>query len=142
MTTAITEDNLKSFSAAAASSGAVGLFHVIGVTPEAPDIETCFRNGKPKDTVVITPEMIVSAESRLIQGTCSVPDLITLGCPHYSVEEFKTLEKYLDSRKIKSGIEFWVFTSRKTRCKNFYGWMRVTISEKELGFYMCHVGLR
>jgi predicted aconitase len=132
MTTAITEDNLKSFSAAAASSGAVGLFHVIGVTPEAPDIETCFRNGKPKDTVVITPEMIVSAESRLIQGTCSVPDLITLGCPHYSVEEFKTLEKYLDSRKIKSGI----------RCKNFYGWMRVTISEKELGFYMCHVGLR
>ncbi|MDH3724060.1 MAG: aconitase X, partial [Desulfobacteraceae bacterium] len=33
---------------------------------------------------------------------------------HYSVEEFKTLEEYLDSRKIKSGIEFWVFTSRKT----------------------------
>lgn len=27
-------DNLKSFSAAAASSGAVGLFHIIGVTPE------------------------------------------------------------------------------------------------------------
>jgi len=110
----VTVDNLKSFSAAAASSGAVGLFHVIGVTPEAPDIETCFRSGKPKDTVVITPAMIVSAESRLIQGTCSVPDLITLGCPHYSVEEFKTLEEYLDSRKIKSGIEFWVFTSRKT----------------------------
>jgi predicted aconitase len=110
----VTEDNLKSFSAAAASSGAVGLFHVIGVTPEAPDIKTCFRNGKPKDTVVITREMIVSAESRLNQGTCSVPDLITLGCPHYSVEEFKILEEYLDSRKIKSGIEFWVFTSRKT----------------------------
>ena len=110
----VTEDNLKSFSAAAASSGAVGLFHVIGFTPEAPDIKTCFRNGKPKDTVVITREMIVSAESRLNQGTCSVPDLITLGCPHYSVEEFKILEEYLDSRKIKSGIEFWVFTSRKT----------------------------
>jgi predicted aconitase len=110
----VTEDNLKSFSAAAASSGAVGLFHMIGVTPEAPDIKTCFRNGKPQDTVVITREMIDSAETRLIQGACPMPDLITLGCPHYSVEEFIRLEKYLDSRKIKSGIEFWAFTSRKT----------------------------
>ena len=33
---------------------------------------------------------------------------------HYSVEEFISLEKYLGSRKIKGGIEFWVFTSRKT----------------------------
>jgi predicted aconitase len=110
----VTEDNLKSFSAAAASSGAVGLFHIIGVTPEAPDIKTCFRNGKPKDSVMITREMIDSAEARLIQGSCPMPDLITLGCPHYSVEEFITLEKYLGSRKIKGGIEFWVFTSRKT----------------------------
>ena len=110
----VTGDNLKSFSAAAASSGAVGLFHIIGVTPEAPDIKTCFRNGKPKDTVVITREMIDSAETRLIQGACPMPDLITLGCPHYSVEEFIRLEKYLNSRKIKGGIEFWVFTSRKT----------------------------
>jgi predicted aconitase len=107
-------DNLKSFSAAAASSGAVGLFHLIGVTPEAPDIKTCFQNGEPRKTVEITREMLDSAESRLNQDTCAMPDLITLGCPHYSVAEFKTLEKYLDARKIKSGIEFWVFTSRKT----------------------------
>ena len=110
----ITMNNLKSFSAAAASSGAVGLFHIIGVTPEAPDIKTCFGAKKPKDTIVITREMIESAESRLNQGSCSRPDLITLGCPHYSVEEFMALERYLDSRKITDGIEFWVFTSRKT----------------------------
>ena len=34
------EDALKAFGAAAASSGAVGLFHVAGVTPEAPDLAT------------------------------------------------------------------------------------------------------
>ena len=34
------EDALKAFGAAAASSGAVGLFHIAGVTPEAPDVET------------------------------------------------------------------------------------------------------
>ena len=110
----VSTDNLKAFSAAAASSGAVGLYHMIGVTPEAPDIKTCFRNGVPQDTVAITREMIDATESKLNQGTCSVPDLITLGCPHYSVDEFKSIEKYLNDRKIKCGIEFWVFTSRQT----------------------------
>lgn len=110
----VSMDNLKSFSAAAASSGAVGMFHILGVTPEAPDIKTCFRHGKPKDTLVITRDMIDAAESRLNQGTGSIPDLISLGCPHYSVEEFQHLEKFLGSRKIKSAIELWVFTNRKT----------------------------
>jgi predicted aconitase len=110
----VSMDHLKSFSAAAASSGAVGLFHILGVTPEAPEIRTCFKNGKPKHTAVITPAMIDAAASRLNQGNCPFPDLITLGCPHYSVDEFKTLEKLLGARKIKDGIEFWVFTSRKT----------------------------
>ena len=107
-------DSLKAFSAAAASSGAVGLFHIIGVTPEAPDMKTCFGSREPQSKTIITPAMIDSAFSRLNQGKCNVPDLITLGCPHYSVEEFKTLEQLFGSRKIKPGIEFWVFTSRHT----------------------------
>jgi hypothetical protein len=78
----VSVDNLKAFSAAAASSGAVGLYHMIGVTPEAPDIDTCFPDGKPRDALAITPGMIDSAEARLNQGDCTMPDLITLGCPH------------------------------------------------------------
>jgi len=110
----VSMDSLKSFSAAAASSGAVGLFHMIGITPEAPDLKTCFPDGTPKEPIVVTGEMLASAESRLNQGACSMPDLIALGCPHYSVDEFKNLAKYLAGREIKSGIEFWIFTSRQT----------------------------
>ena len=36
---AMSEDDLKALGAAAASSGAVALFHVVGFTPEAPDLE-------------------------------------------------------------------------------------------------------
>ena len=107
-------DSLKAFSAAAASSGAVGLFHILGVTPEAPDVKTCFGNQVSHPTRVITPDMIESAVSRLNQGDCRIPDLITLGCPHYSVEEFKKLDRLLNSREIMPGIEFWVFTSRNS----------------------------
>ena len=34
----VTEDQLKAFGAAAASSGSVALFHMVGITPEAPSI--------------------------------------------------------------------------------------------------------
>jgi hypothetical protein len=37
---AMSEDDLKALGAATASSGAVALFHVVGRTPEAPDLET------------------------------------------------------------------------------------------------------
>src|SRR5262249_24175902 len=38
------EDQLKAFSAAAASSGGVALFHMVGIPPEAPTIEAAFRD--------------------------------------------------------------------------------------------------
>src|SRR3954452_12389822 len=37
------EDQLKAFAAAAASSGRVALFHMVGVTPEAPTLEAAFE---------------------------------------------------------------------------------------------------
>jgi len=107
-------DQLKSFSAAAASSGAVGLFHVIGVTPEAKDIATCFQGENPEKVVIITPEMIRDAENRLTQSSTLNPDLIILGCPHYSINEFKNLSRMLGHRKVDKSLCFWIFTSRKT----------------------------
>jgi len=115
--TTISVDNLKAFSAATASAGAVGIFHILGITPEAPDIQSCFKNGRPTETLFITKDMIDDALSRLNQDGAQQPDLITLGCPHYSEQEFKTLAEALNRRKIKDGIEFWVFTSRNVRTK-------------------------
>jgi predicted aconitase len=110
----VDQDHLKAFSAAAASSGAVGLFHIVGVTPEAPDLGTCMAKTKPDVDIIITPAMVESALDRINQGTCAAPDLITLGCPHYSLHEFIILEQLLNARRISTAIEFWVFTSRHT----------------------------
>lgn len=110
----ISMDQLKSFGAAAASSGAVGLFHVLGVTPEALDISTCFAGKTPEKKVVITLDMIKDAEKRLTQATNLDPDLIILGCPHYSVNEFKHIFNLMENRKVNKSICFWIFTSRKT----------------------------
>ena len=110
----ISIDQLKSFGAAAASSGAVGLFHIIGVTPEALDISACFGGKKSEKTVVITAEMIKDAEKRLTQSSSLKPDLIILGCPHYSINELKSISRMMGNRKVSTTVNFWVFTSRNT----------------------------
>src|SRR5690606_4465743 len=51
---ATTEDQLKALGAAAASSGAVALFHAIGVTPEAQTFEDAFHGGQPEQTIDVT----------------------------------------------------------------------------------------
>ena len=45
-----TEDQLKALGAAAASSGTVALFHIVGVTPEAPRATRPFRVKQPPQT--------------------------------------------------------------------------------------------
>lgn len=105
-------DNLKIFSAAAASSGAVGLFHILGVTPEAKTLAMCFAQ-EPAERVILTPEMLREVEGRLSDQGAAQPDLITLGCPHFSEAEFALLARQLGQRQIHPSITFWVFTSRQ-----------------------------
>ena len=44
----LSEDQLKALSAAASSSGAVALLHLVGVTPEAPTLEAALQCRAPK----------------------------------------------------------------------------------------------
>ena len=57
------EDALKAFGAAAASSGAVGLFHIAGVTPEAPTLQAALGGHEPATTIKVTPDMVRTAQA-------------------------------------------------------------------------------
>ena len=112
-------DSLKGFCAAAASSGAVGLFHMVGVTPEAQTLEMCFRGSKPENIYDITPESIAETEQRLWTVKNDAVDLIIAGCPHYSPAEFMQLVQLIRGRKVHFSVIFWVFTSRSV-----YAWIK------------------
>src|SRR6185436_18078210 len=59
------EDHLKAFSAAAASSGRVALFHMVGVTPEAPTLDAAFQGREPGQTIEITTTNLRDARGEL-----------------------------------------------------------------------------
>ena len=95
------EDALKAFGAAAASSGSVGLFHIAGVTPEAPDLLTVLGGSEPDEIVRVTPAMVADARRRL--STAERPDridVVAIGSPHLSLDEFAALERLLAGRQL------------------------------------------
>jgi predicted aconitase len=109
----ISEDDLKALGAAAASSGAVGLFHVDGVTPEAPDLKTACGGRAPELLLRLTAEDLREAALSL----SSVADgaslgAVSLGTPHFSIDQFARLMPLIDGARPL--VDIFVNCSRGT----------------------------
>ncbi len=109
----VTMDNLKGLGAAAASSEATALFHVVGITPEAPTLKACLKDDTAIETVTVTPDMLKKTEALLCTVENDRLDWVGLGCPHFSRDEFKELAACIKDRKVHSDIATTIFTSRK-----------------------------
>ncbi|MBZ9881441.1 aconitase X catalytic domain-containing protein [Mesorhizobium sp. CA10] len=95
------EDALKAFGAAAASSGAVGLFHIAGVTPEAPDAEAILAGPEPETVIRVTPAMVATARAGLsTTAATKTIDAVAIGSPHLSHAEFDYLERLIAGRRL------------------------------------------
>ncbi len=111
----ITQEELKALSAASAASGPVGLFHVVGTTPEAPDLRTATGGREVKETVTVTDALLEETFRGLSEGGGTaedVPvDLVVLGCPHLSFGEFCRAMDLLGERRVSGGLRAWFQTS-------------------------------
>ncbi|MCW3135764.1 MAG: aconitase X catalytic domain-containing protein [Canidatus Methanoxibalbensis ujae] len=96
---------LKQLSAGIGATGAVGMFHVKGITPEAE---------LNKDI-----EEVIDIESSDIMcyDACCEPDVIAIGCPHCGISELKQLYEMLrreqaHAHRDRVRCDFFVFTAR------------------------------
>ena len=106
------EDQLKAFAAAAASSGRVALFHMVGITPEAPTLGAAFQGRAPQQTFEITAADLRAARSELTTADGSELDMVILGSPHFSVEEFTRLAPLVAGRRRHPRVKFLVTSGR------------------------------
>ncbi len=107
----IPEDALKALGAAAASTGAVALFHIVGVTPEAPTLAAATGSQPPAATIALNTDMLQDARDRLSTATGDgALDAIALGSPHFSLAEFARLRDLLAGRRL--AVPFYACTGR------------------------------
>ncbi|MYA09103.1 MAG: DUF521 domain-containing protein [Holophagales bacterium] len=117
------EDGLKALGAAAASSGAVALFHAVGITPEAPTLEAALGHAEPEEWI----EVGVSDLRDGLRSLSTAPgeaeagaagsvelaiDVVALGSPHFSPREFAELMPLVERHPPAGGVEFVVCTNR------------------------------
>lgn len=104
--------DLKAFCAAGATSGALALAHVVGVTPEAPTREAAFQGEAPEETVAVTLGELRRVRARLSPAPVDGVDFVKLGCPHLSLAEAAEVAQRVAGRRVRPGVEFWISTSR------------------------------
>jgi predicted aconitase len=112
----LTEDRLKAVAATAASAGGVAMFHVVGVTPEAPELAAVLDPGLSERAVPVLPvtaAILRAARDRLSTATGDRLDAVSLGTPHFSVTEFAALAGLLASGvPFHPSVDVVVSTSR------------------------------
>ena len=106
-----TLDELKILGAALASSGAVALYHVVGVTPEAHTVEQAIGNARPSATLKVGREELTQTAEKLSTAKTPTVDWVFFGCPHTSIQEFGEIAALLAGKRIHSGVDLWVSSS-------------------------------
>ena len=122
----VDEDRLKAVGAAAASSGEVGLIHVVGSTPEAPSLAEALQLRRPAKVVQVTPAMLRAARDQLTSAGPGPGRLVgvNVGTPHFSVAELGELVALLAGRPVHHEVEFYVSTSRHVLARiEALGWL-------------------
>ncbi len=111
-----TDDQLKALGAAAASSGAVALFHAVGVTPEAGTMEEAFQGHTPQRVLEVRLADLLEARADLSTAEEGAKlDWVVLGCPHFSFAEFRQLARLIERQKPKTlhrDVTFLVVSSQ------------------------------
>ena len=111
----VTKDCLKAFSAAFGSTAAVPMFHMVGHTPEAPDLNTALGNIAPLNEIILQHNDLMVAWQCLDSGTQLLKSqnsngaignnvqknppiqLVAVGNPHLSLTECETLANLCDN---------------------------------------------
>jgi predicted aconitase len=109
------EDQLKALAAAAASSGSVAMFHIVGITPEAPTVEDALGGRSPARRLTITLDDLRRARAELRTATGDRVDVIALGSPHCSLAECREVASLVSGRRLADGVQFFLTTSRAVR---------------------------
>jgi len=106
----------KHFGAAAASSGGVEMYHMVGITPEAPTLEAAFGGAPRGERFTYGAQQRREVYERLNSiGASRDVDYVMLGCPHFSIDQIADAAQRLEGRKVHENCALWIFTSRAVK---------------------------
>lgn len=93
-------------------TGATGMVHLTGITPEAPDIETALgKNPVNAPIISASPEDVDKAYGEISSSTSDKIDLVIFGCPQCSIQEVQEIAGLMEGKQVHGDTRFWICTS-------------------------------
>jgi predicted aconitase len=105
----VTSDEIKQFGAALASFGSTPLFHMIGITPEAPSLAAVFDGPVPAATKIGRADIDRLMDS--YRPKDDKLDVVVFAAPQLSLFEMRTLADHLNGRRINPNVALLATTS-------------------------------
>jgi predicted aconitase len=109
------DDQLKALAAAVATTGAVALFHLVGITPEAPSLEAITRTKQVIRRIDVHVEDLRAARKTLTTASDGRVDVVAFGSPHCSLAECQELARLVLGQRVSDGVKVFITTSRGVR---------------------------
>ncbi len=110
------QDDLKAFGAAFATTSSAPMFHIVGVTPEAATVNEA-TGGEDVPAIDIRIEDLARSWDELSNAESPAVDLVSLGNPHFSFQECETLAALCRGRKRHGDVTVIVTCGRATHDK-------------------------
>lgn len=106
---------LIAFSAAVMTTGSSCMFHIVGITPEAPTFEGATNGRWGFDVLTYDTQDRRNAYEEINSSDDDNVDVIVLGCPHYGVEQMKAVAGLLEGKKIRENVALFITTMRTVK---------------------------
>jgi predicted aconitase len=105
-----TADALKHLGCSLASYGSIAMYHLVGVTPEAPSAAAAFGARQPKRMMDVTDEAIEGVY-RAYDVKDGRADLVVFSGPQLSLFEIQTLAELFAGRRVHSDTQVFLTTN-------------------------------
>ncbi|MEZ5124826.1 MAG: aconitase X catalytic domain-containing protein [Thermoleophilia bacterium] len=106
-----TPEGFVQFGAELATAGSVAMYHVVGVTPEAPTVEAAFGGNPVKAEVTITQDDL-DCVREMFRGDPGPIEFAMLGCPHLSIRQVGEIAQLCDGKRF--AVDTWILVSSLT----------------------------
>ena len=108
----VTPEALMNLGAQLNTAGAVSMYHIVGVTPEAPTVEAALGGREALSRVSVNDDDLRRQREALSEPAGAV-DFVMLGCPHLTVRQVADIARAVEGKSLRA--ELWICTSFATR---------------------------
>ena len=108
-----TTSQLVKMNSALNTGGQVRMYHIPGITPEAPTLEAAFKGRKPKKKITIERSDLKRVYEMMTYASNDNVDFVYLGCPHYNMVEIQKVARLARWQEMQEA-PVWVMTNPLT----------------------------